>query len=101
MTKLHFTAVSHAEESLLALRALYGDCGPEDADIVVALGVESFEYTVSPVLEVLDPTSGAQVWQSPPLRGYVPPNSLNYYDLTGSGRMQMVFGTSVGMYVTQ
>jgi NAD+ kinase len=34
--------VSHAEESLLALRALYGDCGPEDADIVVALGGDGF-----------------------------------------------------------
>ena len=42
MTKLHFTAVPHAEESLLALRALYGDCGPEDADIVVALGGDGF-----------------------------------------------------------
>jgi hypothetical protein len=70
-------------------------------NIVVALGAESIEYTVSPVLEVLDPSSGAQVWQSPPLRGYIPPNSLNYYDLTGSGQKQMVFGTSVGMYVTQ
>src|SRR5580698_2972074 len=42
MTKLHFTAVPHAEESAAALRALYGDCGPEDADIVVALGGDGF-----------------------------------------------------------
>jgi hypothetical protein len=70
-------------------------------NIVVALGTNSYSYTVAPTLEVIDPTSGAQIWQSPPLRGYVPPNSLNFYDLTGSGQLQMVFGTSVGMYVTQ
>jgi hypothetical protein len=68
---------------------------------VVALGAVSYYYTVAPTLEVIDPTSGAQIWESPPLRGYVPPNSLNFYDLSGSGRQQMVFGTSVGMYVTQ
>jgi hypothetical protein len=70
-------------------------------NIVVALGTNSYSYSVAPTLEVIDPTSGAQIWQSPPLRGYVPPNSLNFYDLTGSGQLQMVFGTSVGMYVTQ
>jgi NAD+ kinase len=42
MTKLHFTAVHHAEESLAALRARYGDSGPDDADIVVALGGDGF-----------------------------------------------------------
>jgi hypothetical protein len=70
-------------------------------NIVVALGNVSYFYTVAPTLEVIDPASGAQIWESPPLRGYVPPNSLNFYDLSGNGRPQMVFGTSVGMYVTQ
>jgi hypothetical protein len=70
-------------------------------NIVVALGPNSFSYTLAPTLEVIDPSSGAQIWQSPPLRGYVPPNSLNFYDLSGTGQLQMVFGTSVGMYVTQ
>jgi hypothetical protein len=70
-------------------------------NIVVALGTVSYFYTVAPTLEVIDPTSGAQIWESPPLRGYVLPNSLNFYDLSGNGRPQMVFGTSVGMYVTQ
>jgi NAD+ kinase len=42
MTKLHFTAVPDAEESLTALRALYGDVGPEQAEIVVALGGDGF-----------------------------------------------------------
>jgi hypothetical protein len=70
-------------------------------NIVVALGTPAYSYTVAPILEVIDPTSGAQIWESPPLRGYVPPNSLNFYDLSGTGQLQMVFGTSVGMYVTQ
>src|ERR1700709_1662759 len=42
MTKLHFTAVHHAAESAAALRERYGDSGPEDADIVVALGGDGF-----------------------------------------------------------
>ncbi|HKB95790.1 MAG TPA: NAD kinase [Rhizomicrobium sp.] len=42
MTKLHFTAVPEAEESLADLRARYGDAGPQEADIVVALGGDGF-----------------------------------------------------------
>jgi len=42
MTKLHFTAVPHAEDSLSALRARYGDVGPDAAEIVVALGGDGF-----------------------------------------------------------
>jgi NAD+ kinase len=42
MTRLHFTAVSQAQESLAALRARYGDSGPDQADIVVALGGDGF-----------------------------------------------------------
>ncbi len=42
MTKLHFTAVPGAEDSAAELRALYGDHGPDEADIVVALGGDGF-----------------------------------------------------------
>ncbi len=42
MIKLHFTAVPHAEEAAAALKALYGDAGPEGCDIVVALGGDGF-----------------------------------------------------------
>src|SRR4051812_108905 len=42
MTKLHFTAVPHAQDSLAELRARYGDCGPDDAEIIVALGGDGF-----------------------------------------------------------
>jgi NAD+ kinase len=42
MTKLHFTAVPHAEDAIAALTRLYGDAGPEQCDIVVALGGDGF-----------------------------------------------------------
>jgi NAD+ kinase len=42
MTKLHFTAMPHAQEALTELRARYGDVGPDGADIVVALGGDGF-----------------------------------------------------------
>ena len=43
MTKLHFTAVPTAPRNpLAALRKRYGDAGPEDAEIVVALGGDGF-----------------------------------------------------------
>jgi NAD+ kinase len=42
MTKLHFTSVPDAAESVAELRARYGDAGAENADIVVALGGDGF-----------------------------------------------------------
>jgi NAD+ kinase len=42
MTKLHFTAVPQAEDSLRELRTRYGDVGPEKAEIIVALGGDGF-----------------------------------------------------------
>jgi len=42
MTKLHFTAVPQAQDSLAELRARYGDSGPDQAEIVVALGGDGF-----------------------------------------------------------
>jgi NAD+ kinase len=42
MTKLHFTAVPDAAASMAELRARYGEAGPEEADIVVALGGDGF-----------------------------------------------------------
>src|SRR5258705_5682216 len=42
MTKLHFTAMPHAQEALAELRERYGEAGPEHADIVVALGGDGF-----------------------------------------------------------
>ena len=42
MTKLHFAAVPGAEDSAAELRARYGDAGPGEADIIVALGGDGF-----------------------------------------------------------
>jgi NAD+ kinase len=42
MTKLHFTAVPDAEESVAELTKRYGDAGPQEADIIVALGGDGF-----------------------------------------------------------
>jgi len=42
MTKLHFTAAPQAEDALAALRARFGDAGPDNAEIVVALGGDGF-----------------------------------------------------------
>ena len=42
MTKVHFIAVPEAEDAVRALRARYGEAGPDAADIVVALGGDGF-----------------------------------------------------------
>jgi len=42
MTKLHFTATPQAEEALAVLRARFGESGPDNAEIVVALGGDGF-----------------------------------------------------------
>jgi NAD+ kinase len=42
MTKVHFIAVKEAEETAVALRKRFGEAGPEDAEIVVALGGDGF-----------------------------------------------------------
>jgi len=42
MTRLHFTAVPQAQESLADLQQRYGQAAPGEADIVVALGGDGF-----------------------------------------------------------
>src|ERR1700722_5839426 len=42
MTKLHFTAASDAAEALAAMRARHDDAGPEQAEVIVALGGDGF-----------------------------------------------------------
>jgi NAD+ kinase len=42
MTRLHFTAAPEAADALAAMRARHSDSGPQDADIVVALGGDGF-----------------------------------------------------------
>ena len=56
---------------------------------------------ITSALQVIDPSSGALIWSSPPLLGPVSPRSLEFYDFGGTGKVQLTFGTSTGMYVTQ
>ena len=42
MTRLHFISVPEVEDTAAALRARYGEAGPDDADVVVALGGDGF-----------------------------------------------------------
>jgi NAD+ kinase len=42
MTKLHFIAVPEVEDTARALRARYGEAGPDGSEIVVALGGDGF-----------------------------------------------------------
>jgi NAD+ kinase len=42
MPALHFTAASDAAEALAEMRARHTDVGPEDADVIVALGGDGF-----------------------------------------------------------
>ena len=42
MTRLHFTAAPEAQQALAEMRARHPDAGPQDADIVVALGGDGF-----------------------------------------------------------
>jgi hypothetical protein len=70
-------------------------------NIVLAVGSNYAVASAAPKIEVIDPASGTEIWESPPLRGDVPINSLNFYDLNGNGQLQIAFGTNVGMYLTQ
>jgi NAD+ kinase len=42
MTRLHFTAAPEAASALAAMRRRHEDAGPDDADIIVALGGDGF-----------------------------------------------------------
>lgn len=69
-------------------------------NLVVGTSSNTFSGSTT-VLQVVDPSTGALVWASPPLLGIVSQNSLEFYDFAGTGNLQMTFGTSTGMYVTQ
>jgi hypothetical protein len=52
-------------------------------------------------INIVDSTTGTMIWQSPYLSGTVPINSLSFHDFSGSGQLQMAFGTSMQMYLTR
>ena len=70
-------------------------------NLVIATTGSYYSTGTNEHLEIVDPSSGNLVWQSPELEGYVGKHSLSFYDLQNSGNLQLVLGTSVGMLVTQ
>lgn len=52
-------------------------------------------------LLIVDPASGSPIWASTPILGTVGSNSLSFRDVNNDGKLEMVFGTSFGMFVTQ
>ncbi len=77
------------------------DLGFARKNLVLGKG-DSWAYSgTAAYLEAVDAVTGAQIWQSPPLWGTVPVNSLGYIDLDGDGSREIAFGTSAGMYVTR
>jgi hypothetical protein len=84
-----------------ALSLFVEDLGFPRKNLVLGKG-DSWSYGGVPgTLEAVDATTGAQIWQSPPLWGYVPRNSLGYVDLDGDGLREIAFGTSSGMHLTR
>ena len=53
------------------------------------------------LLQIVDPSTGTLIWQSPPLLGPVSKNSLEFLDVNGDGQLEMSLGTAWGMYLTQ
>jgi hypothetical protein len=57
--------------------------------------------TTASQVQIIDPSSGTLIWQSPALLGEVAKNSLEFLDLSATGQLQMSLGTTWGMYLTQ
>ncbi len=68
------------------------------------LGVGSSSPSFSPStssLRAVDPSSGAEVWRSPPLPGALSKNSVFFTDLVGTAHPEIVFATQWGMNFTR
>lgn len=72
-------------------------------NLVVAIAGESCCADPEPpsLVQIVDPSSGALIWQSPPLLGTVSKNSLDFVDVNGDGKLEMTLGTTYGIYLTQ
>lgn len=70
-------------------------------NLVVTGATNSYSTGTPSTLEVIDPTTGTLIWQSPALLGDVVAHSLAFYDLNGNGTLQLAFGTTSAMYLTQ
>jgi hypothetical protein len=56
---------------------------------------------VPSLLQIVDPSTGTLIWQSPPLLGAVSKNSVEFLDVNGDGQLEMSLGTAWGMYLTR
>lgn len=83
----------------LALNIYLEQSSSARKNLVVATG-GSYPVTGGTV-KIVDATNGTEIWEAPALAGTVSRGSLNFYDLSGSGQLQMAFGTSVGMFFTR
>lgn len=70
-------------------------------NLVAAISNSSLTYAPATQITVIDPSTGTTIWQSPFVAGSVPINSLSFHDYSGSGQLQMAFGTSAAMYLTR
>lgn len=57
--------------------------------------------TTPPQIKVVDPVTGTLIWASPGLQGTPFRNSLSFQDVNGDGKLEMIFGTSIGMFITR
>lgn len=76
------------------------DLGPSRRNLILAKSGGSYGAATPVTLEAVDAVTGGRIWQSPPLWGTVPPNSLHYVGADGGGRA-IAFGTTLGMYLTR
>lgn len=77
------------------------DLGTARKNLVLGKG-DSWAYSgATSSLEAVDPVTGAQIWESPPLWGSPGRNSLSYVDLERDGVRELAFGTGLGMYLTR
>jgi hypothetical protein len=60
-----------------------------------------YGLATSPQAQVIDPLTGTLIWSSPAMSGTFTRNSLSFRDVNADGHLEMVFGTSYGMFVTQ
>jgi hypothetical protein len=71
-------------------------------NLVVATAGDCCTSGAAPsLLQIVDPSTGTLIWQSPPLLGPVSKNSLEFLDVNGNGQLEMSLGTTWGMYLTQ
>jgi hypothetical protein len=71
-------------------------------NIVLAKTESQYPYpAASAQLSIVDPASGAVIWESTPIPGTVGLNALSFHDVNSDGQLEMIFGTPYGMFVTR